>query len=234
MPIPPNVIINADDFGYNESKNQAILECFLSGKINSASIMTNMAYSQQAIELSKKYGFSDNIGLHVCLTEGSALTDLSGTAFVDENGSFVKTKIYKTFIMSDRTIRELLKREVKAQLKALFVSDIIPTHINSHHHIHTLPWISPVFKEVAKEFNLKLRLAQTWNDNKNLLVPFYRYLLNRSYKRRKINFSDYFETVKTAKGKLNSVDKSKLMEIMVHPDLNDYNELYDCIDRVFM
>lgn len=116
----------------------------------------------------------------------------------------------------------------------LYKKDITPAHINSHHHIHTLPWISPIFKDIAKEFNLKVRIAQTWNENKNPLVPFYRYLLNQYYKRENINFSDYFETIQSSKTKINKIKESQVIEIMVHPDLNDAGKLYDCIDNIIL
>ena len=234
MHIPSSLIINADDFGFSTSKNAAIAECFFKGLINSTSVMTNMNSFEEAIKVSKENGFEDKIGLHVCLTEGKPLTDLSKTGLINNDGSFKKKEILNPVTFFSFKLRMMVKKEIEAQLKALCSKGIIPTHINSHHHIHTLPWLAPIFLKVAKKFNIKIRIAQTWNENKNVLVPLYRNMLNQIYKTKRINFTDRFETIKSYMPLIQPVEKICLTEIMVHPDLNDKKEIYDCFDDNFL
>ena len=69
------MVINADDFGYSESVNKAISDCFEKGLINRTTIMVNMPQAEAASELARTNGFFDKVGLHINLTEGKALSD---------------------------------------------------------------------------------------------------------------------------------------------------------------
>jgi predicted glycoside hydrolase/deacetylase ChbG (UPF0249 family) len=226
MEIPANLIINADDFGKNSNKNSAITKCFKIGIINSTSIMTNMAGFEEAISLSKENNFQDKIGLHANLTEGRPLTDLSETKLVDADGFFFKNNNKKFNYLSPK-VKAKIKAEIIAQLNELYLKDISPTHLNSHHHVHTLPWLAPIFIQVCRQFNVKIRIAQTWNDNSNFLVPIYRNILNRIYKINRINFSERFETYLSYNKLKDQICNNNLTEIMVHPDINSNNHIYD-------
>jgi predicted glycoside hydrolase/deacetylase ChbG (UPF0249 family) len=231
MVIPSNIIINADDFGANSTINLAISKCFALGIINSTSMIANMKGFDDAIRMCKDNGFQDKIGLHVNLTAGKALTDLSKTKLVDEEGIFIKKKVNKKCIYLSHEVNKLVNTEIEAQLNALYVNNITPTHINSHHHVHTFPWLAPTFIKVANKFNLKIRIAQTWNENNNILVPTYRFILNWLYKRYKINFTSRFETFESYNNAVSGIKNiNYLTEIMVHPDLNSESEIYDSFD----
>ena len=47
------MIINADDFGYSESVNKAISDCFERGLINRTTIMVNMPHAEEATAMAK-------------------------------------------------------------------------------------------------------------------------------------------------------------------------------------
>lgn len=230
MSIPYNLVVNADDFGLNGTKNFAISKCFELGIINSTSIVTNFSAFDAAIKLGIENGFQNKIGLHVNLTEGKPLTDFSTTKLVSEDGFFIKEKIDKKFVFLSPEEKKLVKSEIEAQLKRLLINNITPTHINSHHHVHTLPWLAPIFIIIAKKYNVKIRIAQTWNKNHNLIVPTYRRILNNIYKRNKINFTNRFETLQTYKESLSAETQSNSIEIMVHPDMDSGNRIYDSFD----
>ncbi len=84
------------------------------------------------------------MGIHINLTEGKPLTDLSGTSLVDENGSFITKSIFNYWLVFSATTRNRIKAEIKAQYNKLVDHGIHPTHIDSHQHVHTLPWL-PIF-----------------------------------------------------------------------------------------
>jgi len=231
MTIPFNLIINADDFGASPAKNAAISRCFALGIINSTSMMTNMGAFREAIQLSRENQFQDKIGLHANLTEGKPFTDMSKTKLVNSEGFFMSEMSDKKFVYLSGEEKKKVRAEIEAQLNELYLNDITPTHINSHHHVHTLPWLAPVFLDVARKFNLKIRIAQTWNKNNNILVPLYRNILNAVYKRNKLNFTDRFETLDSYREAIAKTGKvQELTEIMVHPDLDPNNEICDSYD----
>src|SRR4051794_8028752 len=110
------LIINADDFGSNSDINAAIVSCFEKKLINSTTIMVNMKGFEEAVKLASVHGLKNNIGLHVCLTEGKSLTDLSGTGLTDQNGNFITGKIFsKPSILLSPSTRGKIKTEIKAQ-----------------------------------------------------------------------------------------------------------------------
>ena len=68
--IPDYIIANADDLGYSHSVNKAILYCFEHGYINSASLMTNTGFFDEAVSMIKENPVIRNIGVHIDLAEG--------------------------------------------------------------------------------------------------------------------------------------------------------------------
>ena len=230
--IPFNIIINADDFGASPKRNFAIQECFRKEIINSTSIMPNMPAFLEAVTLAENQGFKSRIGLHACITEGKPLTDLSGTSLVNKYGFFQKKLIYKPTRFYSRSLRYRIRREIEAQLNELYKFEINPTHINSHHCVHELPWLLPIFIFVAKKHKIKLRVSQTWMDGKNFLKPVYRIIVNKVYRHYDLNFTDYFETLEIfVENKSEIKNSNKLTEIMVHPTMDINNKITDDIDK---
>jgi predicted glycoside hydrolase/deacetylase ChbG (UPF0249 family) len=61
------LIVNADDWGYDDPTTDAILATFLAGRITSATGMVYMAGSERAAALASEHGVP--LGLHINLTE---------------------------------------------------------------------------------------------------------------------------------------------------------------------
>lgn len=97
-----SVIINADDFGLESSVNKAIIELFDKGLINSATLMANMPYFEETVELTYKYNFTNRMGIHLNLDEGHLLTsDIHSTSIFDsENHLDLQNKRRNLFLIS--------------------------------------------------------------------------------------------------------------------------------------
>ena len=125
-------IVNGDDFGASSGVNLGIIEAHRHGILTSASLMINMPGSEQAVELSAANpGLS--VGLHVNFTnEGDALIDLEDI--------------------------KAARSELNAQYR-LFVDRMgrPPTHLDSHHNVHRMPGLSPLFLELSETHGLFLR-----------------------------------------------------------------------------
>lgn len=222
------LIINADDFGINSNVNEAIVNCFQKNIINSTTLMANMDGFDEAVELAKLHGFETHIGLHVNLIEGKSLTDLSGTGLTDSNGFFIMNAIKNYRIYYSSELRLKIKNEILAQYKKLLEHGIEPTHIDSHLHVHILPYLVSVFVAVTKEKNQTLRIV-TVTKRKNLFIVFYNILLNSYLKANKIQFSDKFGNAKFFENYLNTnKNVQQVFEIMVHPAMkgNEIVEIY--------
>jgi predicted glycoside hydrolase/deacetylase ChbG (UPF0249 family) len=217
IPTSPNLIINADDFGVNHSVNTAIAASFSKGIINSASMIVTMPGFEEALELSAKYGFRDKLGIHINLTEGFPLTNLSKTGLLDLEGKFSRKAITNPYIYFSAYVKKKIKEELKQQYRMMVDNGIRPTHINSHHHVHTLPWLSAIFLDFAKKEDLKIRIAQS-QKGKSVLKHQYRMFLNNQFKKKQLHFSDHFENAVFLVDYLDKIkDHNVVFEVMVHP-----------------
>jgi len=147
-----NLIINADDFGYSRAVNYGIIDAHQKGVLTSTTCMTNMPAVEHAYDLGKQYK-SLGIGIHLSLTCGRPLLKNHQT-LVDADGNFKKLHHYQEKFHVDE---EELYQEWKAQIEAFLDSGLIPTHVDSHHHINNLEPILPVFIQLAKEYGLPVR-----------------------------------------------------------------------------
>lgn len=211
------LIINADDFGCNSNINAAIVSCFEKDIINSTTIMANMPGFDEAIDLALKKGFTDKIGLHINLTEGKSLTDLSGTGLTNADGEFIQEAVVRRRISLPVDIKRKIKAEMEAQYNKLIATGIRPTHLDSHLHIHILPHLVFLFIEFAKEKQQKMRIV-TVGMRKNIFIVMYNIFLNKIYKKQRVNFSDIFGNVGFFSSYMeNNTNFERVFEIMVHP-----------------
>ena len=153
--VPTRVIINADDLGLSQSIDSAIFRLAEKGAITSASLIAvGRDFDPAASWASKQKIIS--IGVHLCLTDGlMPLTDARG--LVGDNHLFdpltkLSMRAYCRSIPLD-TIRS----EWKAQISLIRSKGIEPTHLDSHQHVHILPGISDIIRELAQEESLAVR-----------------------------------------------------------------------------
>ncbi len=148
------VIINADDFGLCESNTLGILSAHKDGILTSATCMMGMPYAKLALEEAKKYP-DFGVGIHLTLTVGKPVLE-GKKSFTDENGNFKKKKMYPSGEIE--VDEEELYTEWKAQIeKFIEIAGKKPTHIDSHHHVHMLPWLNPIAKRLALEYDIPMR-----------------------------------------------------------------------------
>src|SRR5919109_3618263 len=107
------LIVNADDFGACAGVNRGIVEAHRRGVVTSVSLMVEMPGSEEAARLARQCP-ALSIGLHVRLgDEGSE----PGAGLSDP-----------------AACRESLDRQL---VRFTELMDGPPTHLDSHHHVHT-------------------------------------------------------------------------------------------------
>lgn len=148
------LIMNADDFGISEGATIGILLAHQKGILTSTTCMMNMPYAEFALTEAKKYP-NLGVGVHLVLTVGKPLIE-GAKSYTDENGYFLRPSDYKDG--NPHANEDELYREWKAQIeKFIDITGHKPTHIDSHHHVHLLPWHLPVVKKLALEYRLPIR-----------------------------------------------------------------------------
>ncbi len=229
MIIPANIIANADDLGFNTSINKAILHCFEREYINSTSLMVNMDGFDDAIDMIHKNDCMSNIGVHINIAEGKPVSDFNRPAYFDAKGNWDFIKVNKKFNFLSAEDKTAFLKEIYSQIDKALANKIPITHIDSHCHLHTLPCFYKLFLETAKHYNLKIRLAQTYNEG-NYLNFFYRKYINNVFKNSGNNYSEYFEDAYHFFKHGGNSRNNQTVEIMLHPDYETNGNLSDHFD----
>lgn len=232
MHVTNKIIINADDFGYSDAVNDAILKCFQKWLVTSSSLLVNMPGFQGAVEMVQTQSIlSGKIGVRLNLTEGFSLT--SGirhcTSFCHESGFFV-LKESSRFLKLSRREKQAVYEELRTQLETALLAGIRPSHLDIHHSLHRQWPIATVLASLAREYGIaRVRFSRSMGPEMRGIRGQYRKLFNRLVRRfpdmRGPDLSgcvcDWLELPE------NRRPVGKYIEIAVHPMLDEYGDLTD-------
>jgi len=231
--VTPGVVVNADDLGLNASVNEAIATCFGEGLISSATAMANMSCLAEAAEMAHAGGWVSEVGVHVNLTEGTALTAgmRACARLCDAEGRFLLGPARPGFL--SRADRRAVTQEVQAQVRACRDVGLEPMHADSHHHIHTVPQLTgAVARALRAEAITGLRLARNLTAASRAGAKgAYKRLLNWRLRRRGFATTQYFGDLEEfrAERERGSLATGRV-EVMVHPDVDAAGQLVDAVD----
>ena len=193
------LIVNGDDFGMCEGNSIGIILAHKEGILTSTTVMMNMPYAYFALDLAKRYP-DLGVGVHLNVTAGQPLTDIKLT---DENGYFLNKKFIRAH--PDLITKESLYKEFKAQIdKYINYTGHIPTHFDSHQHIHLIPEYKDMIIRLSNEYNIPFRQREP------LSAPFVKCIDTFEQSNVSIDYLLYLFT--------NNYDT---IEIMCHPGLID-------------
>jgi predicted glycoside hydrolase/deacetylase ChbG (UPF0249 family) len=126
------IIFNADDFGYSRGINRGIADAHTRGVLTSTGLMVNTSATDEAVRMSRDLP-NLSIGLHVNFTnEAQRIVEY-------DDPKICRDELRRQF---DRFV-QLMGR--------------VPTHIDSHQHVHKDDSRVPFFLELAREHDLPLR-----------------------------------------------------------------------------
>lgn len=217
------LIINADDFGYDVARNDAILECFAKKEITTATIMVNMPGFEDAVARAHKDGLATRVGLHLNFTQGIPLTNEIKLCpnFCNSDGTFNakfhRSKIGRLFLSAKE--KAAVYAEAKAQMLRYKDVGLTMMHLDSHHHSHTDPAMCKIVCPLAKELGFKsIRLSRNFMVQ-GFSKKIYKWCVNRIIRSNSSWTSEYF----TAFPEINKhwqslVEGETVVEMMVHPN----------------
>ena len=156
------LIINADDFGLSPGTNEAIIACYLAGSVSSTTLMVNMTATEEATRLARgNRGLG--VGLHFNLTCGRPLSPPDHIkSLVDSDGIFYERSVAEKKALSRQFNSDEIFIELSAQWNHMVSSGLIPTHLDSHQHIHTFPIAFDVVAAFCVEHNIPVRIPTPW------------------------------------------------------------------------
>ncbi len=150
------LIVNADDFGLTAGVNAGVAECCERGVLRSATIMANAPAFQDAVTTAKRCE-NLGVGIHFVLTRLKPLTDAAKIPeLAGGNGELPSgpAELLK-LVLTRKGVREEIRRELFAQAERVFDSGIIPTHFDSHKHVHLIPPVLETMIEIGRRWSIK-------------------------------------------------------------------------------
>ena len=146
------LIVNADDFGYCEAVNYGIISAHRNGIVTSTTIMANMPGFDHAVNLLKE-NKDIGCGVHMTLSCNKPLNN-KFKSLVDENGMFHR-RINEEVV--NKIDLDELYYEFCSQIDRVKNAGVEISHLDSHHHVHTIPHFKDVIKSIMDKYNLKIR-----------------------------------------------------------------------------
>ena len=200
------LIINADDFGYSRAVTNGILDSYKTGILTSTTMMMNTESTEHAVEMAKENS-GLGIWVHLVLTFGRPLLATHKT-IIDEKGNFQKLSFYEN--NNFEVDLDEIYREWKAQIEKFLSYGLIPTHLDSHHHINSFGDIYTVYLRLAREYELPVR--NNIPDLKNI---------DKEVKSTDSFQLEYKEALNTIENITDIFKKYDSVEVMTHPSYLD-------------
>ena len=148
------LIINADDLGVNTQRTHGIFQCFEFGIVTSATLLPNATDSDRAGKQAREKKLPT--GLHLNLTEEYPLSKAEGIeSLLEGNGMFLVGDRMRKALDQGEVKKEHLEREIRAQMEWFFDTVGAPTHVDSHHHIHTHPMVAAALIPALERYGIR-------------------------------------------------------------------------------
>ncbi len=204
------LIINADDLGLSEEVNSGILSGFKQGIIGDTSLLAKAPFAAQAVSGLRELGIL-HAGIHINIDE------LFGWK---PGGIELKPRPVLMELLKDQAFLRECRQEAEEQIRIFLSFGLIPSHLDTHHHVHGLYPVFEMLMDLLSEFRIP---ALRFSRHGYLLstrkrVPFDEevYFHMEDMLRRKGIFtcSHFLEGA----GKVNDAT-SGITELVVHPSL---------------
>ena len=171
------LIINADDFGFDDDTVDTTVRGLEDGGITSATVMVSMPAAARAITYALQHQHF-SFGLHLTLagngSERPVVEARKVQSLVDSAGCFLSVRALAVRVLSGRLCDSELDLEIRTQLSVLRDNGIKISHVDSHGHVHKLPPIHEALRRVLPEFGIsRVRNVQNLYMRRRLISPTY-------------------------------------------------------------
>jgi predicted glycoside hydrolase/deacetylase ChbG (UPF0249 family) len=212
-------ITNADDLGESRSINRAIFDLMAEGLVTSATILANAPATEEACRESANYG-NRSFGAHLNLTQFDPLTGNAGVGALMRTGrGDGSAREWKTLA----ALRRPIFQEWCAQVERIQSFGIAVSHLDSHHHVHTIPTLLPAVKAVQQRYAIrKVRISKnlyTRRERPGALLRFKKTLFNAVLRTwHKTLTTDVFTDLAGFQENRDLIERRQWsVEIMLHP-----------------
>lgn len=192
------LVINADDLGFDTDTLSATTRLMEQGRITSATILTGFPASEAAMRFARDHAKDFSFGLHFNIAEGRPAGAEPVPSLVGKGGEFHAPISQRLRALTGALRRKDLVNELTAQLSILADHGVTPTHLDSHGHLHKFPPVLKAMLPVMQRFGIRrIRRAQTSYDNQrahNRLIDGH---CNRAFTASGCDMTDHFFNTRT-------------------------------------
>ncbi len=147
------LVVNADDFGILTGINDGIVRAHLEGIVTSTSLMAVGEAFTHAVECCLAVPTLD-VGVHLTLVAEKPL--LPGqSSLTESDGRFPAGAgaLMQRWLLGGIRMAEV-QAEWSAQIERVLDHGIRVTHLDSHQHVHALPWLADVSRQLAARYHI--------------------------------------------------------------------------------
>jgi predicted glycoside hydrolase/deacetylase ChbG (UPF0249 family) len=150
------LIVSADDFGLDSSINEAVEAAHRDGILTSASIVVNGACYDEAIGIARRCPRL-GVGIHLTFNGEKPVAQPSlVSSIIDSDGRLLEDHARMCVdILTGKVSLEDIAIECEAQIARFLTAGIIPTHIDSHRHIHLFPPVLKALVRILDKYGIK-------------------------------------------------------------------------------
>lgn len=151
------LVVNADDLGLHPRIDEGILEARRRGILTSATVLSTGRSAKEAIRAAQAAGV--RVGVHLCLVTGlPPALPAAQVPSLAPGGRFRPSwaALVKAWALGRVRLPEV-RAELKAQLDQARALGAEVDHLDAHQHVHALPGLSGVVRQLADEERLPLR-----------------------------------------------------------------------------
>lgn len=232
MRLANKIIVNADDFGYTDIVNGAILRSFQRFLITNTSLLVNMQGFDNATHLVQEHAvLSGRVGVRLNFSQGYSLTPgIRACPHFCHKGGYFNLRSSRRILFLTRREKQAIYAEMKAQLEKALMAGIQPSHLDTRHSMHLQYPMAAALARLGKEYGIpRMRFFHNLGPEMRGVKGAYRRLFNRwACRSMGVSVPDLSGKVEDL---LSLPDKrkpeGKFIEITVAPTVDAYGELVD-------
>jgi hopanoid biosynthesis associated protein HpnK len=150
--VTTSVIINADDFGLSPGVNRGIVSAFREGVLTSTTMLVNLEAFEDAVRLARENPELP-VGVHLSLLWGRPVSRPDEVpTLIRRDGEFPRSlaPLASRYFLRGLSLDQV-RREFRNQIRAFIGAGLVPTHVDTHKHVHCLPGILDALTAAATE-----------------------------------------------------------------------------------
>lgn len=143
------LIVNADDLGIAPAVNAGVLRAHAAGIVTAASLMACGGAFDDAVRRAAEHPRLD-LGVHLTLVAGRPLVKRLSSLTAEPGRFLPSAGLFLQRYLAGGIRREDLALELAAQIERVCDAGIVPSHLDSHQHLHVLPGVLAVVRDLAR------------------------------------------------------------------------------------